>query len=381
MISRAQQDGLEHHSTCIGRRRCCDVHRFCLRVDGPRFVGRCRWYDVVSQGFTNHHNAKSTPPCSRSSCTFQIHPDGGGRTNCGRTWDGARRWKRTIEGHILRLRVGMIGKRSGTAPWPPMEGLVWDVPWVPARLECSRGGRGRSLARLSRADPQGRAEDLTWQFARRMHPRTSSPCAFVRPLVWLRSLPPRCICPSWGASAPPLPRGPRQTVATAHAWQANPGPAVPFASPRGDPIRSDPAWWSSLPPPFRMGSDGIHPTVHRSSPRRWCGPNAPSPPVRQTQGVHHQYGVEPTTMEATATKPKHIQGMTNVPSNDPWTSGDATERHTCEETHPKRGTSGRNHVDEWTEDVATKTDGNEGKERHHKTMHVGTAMEQCMGRL
>lgn len=62
-----------------------------------------------------------------------------------------------------------------------MEGLVWDLPWVPARLEWSRGGRDRSLARLSRAHPQGWAEGLTWQFARRMHPRTSSPRApFVR---------------------------------------------------------------------------------------------------------------------------------------------------------------------------------------------------------
>lgn len=76
----------------------------------------------------------------------------------------------------------------------------------------------------------------------------------VRPLVDLRSLPPRCNCSSWGASAPPLPLGPRPTVAIALVWQANPGPAVPLASPRGDPIRSDPACWSSSFPSF---SDGI----------------------------------------------------------------------------------------------------------------------------
>ena len=61
--------------------------------------------------------------------------------------------------------------------------------------------------------------------------------------------------------------------------------------------------------------------------------------------------------------------------------GDAAGRNTCDERHLKRGTSGRNHVDGWTEDVATKPIGNEGKERHHKAMHVGTAMEQCMGML
>lgn len=167
------------------------------------------------------------------------------------------------------------------------------------------------------------------------------------------------------------------------AGQSRPCRTAGIAPGRSDPIRSSllVLFLSLLFRWDRMGSDGIHPTVHRSSPTRWCGPNAPSPPVRQTQGVHHQYGVEPTTMEATATKPTHVQGMTNVPTNDPWTSGDATERHKCEETHPKRGTSGRNHVDEWTEDVATKTNGNEGKERHHKTMHVGTAMDQCMETL